>query len=85
MIAEADDALSHRSRAPVRGRRRDDRHQRARHAGRVVVLDHVAAVDDAGRALAHHRLGAAQHLLVGRAAAAAHEHRPLPGASTTRW
>ena len=51
----------------------------ARHRGRVVVLDDVAAVDDAGRALLHDRVGPAQDLLVGRSAAAAHEHGNAAG------
>ena len=36
----------------------DDRHQRARHRGRVVVLDDVTPVDDAGRAEPDHALAA---------------------------
>ena len=57
----------------------DDRHQRLGHRRRVVVLDDVAAVDDAGRALGHHRLRPAQDRLVGRSTTAAHEHRDVTG------
>ena len=43
--------------------------------GRVVVLDDVAAVDDARRALLEHGVGALEDLLVGDAAAAAQQQR----------
>ena len=45
------------------------------HRRGVVVLDHVAAVDDPGRALLEHGVRALEDLLVGDAAAAAHEQR----------
>ena len=52
-----------------------DRHEGARHPGRIRVLDDVAPVDDSGRALLEDGLGAAQDLLVGSAPPAPHEHR----------
>src|SRR6266511_3251100 len=52
-----------------------DRHERSRHCSGIVVLHHVAPVDDPGGALQHDRRGAAQDLVVGHAAAASHEHR----------
>ena len=59
------------------------RHQRARHAARVGVLDDVAAVDDAGGALLHQRPRCARASRRRRPAAAAHEHRRAAAASTT--
>ena len=72
-------AADRRRSATTRRQPWHDRHQRARHPRRVGVLDHVAAVDDPGRAAAISSRVRSQHLLVGHAAAAADEHRRAAG------
>src|SRR5262245_50389254 len=54
-------------------------HQRTRDGGRFRVLNDVATVNDAGRALFDQSLGALQNLEVGNLSATAHEDRDLSG------
>ena len=89
-VLEFENTLRHRRRwddlsGKILGRLRsggavvNQRHQRPGHAGRVGVLDDVAAVHDARCALGDELLGALEDLSVGGLAAAANEHRNAAG------
>ena len=57
----------------------DDGHERLGHAGGVLMLDHIAAVDDAGHALFDELFRALEDFLVGSLSAATDEHRDASG------
>src|SRR5207302_6310478 len=53
----------------------DQGHERLRHLGRVLILNHIPPIHNSCCPLAHKLVGACHNLLVGSLAATAHEHR----------